>query len=346
MKKSLKFIIAALLLLTAVSVFAYRYYSTYYKPNSVKNDADIYVYADEDYDNFLASFLKSGVVKDRRTFAYAAYKLDLAPVLQAGHYNIKPGLTNKEIIRIFANGYQTPIMLQVKGYIRTPENMASYLGKQLLADSSAFMAALNDKALMDSLGFKKETYLSVFIPDTYEVWWTITPDDLIKRMKKEYDAFWNESRTAKAKAIGLTKDEVMTLASIVIEETKYEPEMPTVAGVYINRLKKGMLLQADPTVLYALNEEGVTRVLNKHLEIDSPYNTYRYPGLPPGPITIAPKAAIDAVLNYQHHNYLYFCAKDTFDGQHNFAVTYTDHLKNARAYQRALSARASSRATL
>ncbi len=224
--------------------------------------------------------------------------------------------------------------------------MASYLGKRLLADSTAFITALKDKALMDSLGFKKETYLSVFIPDTYEVWWTISPKDLILRMKKEYDAFWNESRTAKARQIGLSKDQVMTLASIVIEETKYEPEMPTVAGVYINRLNKGMLLQADPTVLFALNQEGVTRVLNKHLEIDSPYNTYRYAGLPPGPITIAPKAAIEAVLNYQHHNYLYFCAKDTFDGQHNFAVSYADHLKNARAYQRALSALTSSKATL
>jgi UPF0755 protein len=205
---------------------------------------------------------------------------------------------------------------------------------------------MDDAAANREIGLDADNIICLFIPNTYEIYWTTPAEGIVKRMKKEYDAFWNESRTAKAKAIGLTKDEVMTLASIVIEETKYEPEMPTVAGVYINRLKKGMLLQADPTVLYALNEEGVTRVLNKHLEIDSPYNTYRYPGLPPGPITIAPKAAIDAVLNYQHHNYLYFCAKDTFDGQHNFAVTYTDHLKNARAYQRALSARASSRATL
>ena len=344
MKKTILLILTGLLLITAV--FAINYYRTFYKPNTVANDAEIYVYEGGSYEAFLDSLFSHGIVKDRKSFRTASDKLGLAPVLKAGHYVIAEGLTNKELIRIFANGWQTPIKLQVKGYIRTPENMASYLGKRLEADSTAFMAALNDTGLMKSLGFKKETYLSVFIPDTYEVWWTISPEDLVKRMKKEYDAFWNESRTAKAEQIGLTRDQVMTLASIVIEETKYEPEMPTVAGVYINRLKKGMLLQADPTVLYALNEEGVTRVLNKHLQIDSPYNTYLYPGLPPGPITIAPKSAIDAVLNYQHHNYLYFCAKDTFDGQHNFAVTYSDHLKNARAYQRALSAMTSSRAAL
>lgn len=344
MKKTILLILTALLLITAV--FAINYYRTYYKPNTVANDAEIYLYEGGSYEAFLDSLFSHGIVKDRKSFRTASDKLGLAPVLKAGHYVIAEGLTNKELIRIFANGWQTPIKLQIKGYIRTPENMASYLGKRLEADSTAFMAALNDTGLMKSLGFKKETFLSVFIPDTYEVWWTISPEDLVKRMKKEYDAFWNESRTAKAEQIGLTRDQVMTLASIVIEETKYEPEMPTVAGVYINRLKKGMLLQADPTVLYALNEEGVTRVLNKHLQIDSPYNTYLYPGLPPGPITIAPKSAIDAVLNYQHHNYLYFCAKDTFDGQHNFAVTYSDHLKNARAYQRALSAMTSSRAAL
>jgi len=344
MKKAILALLAVLVVIAAA--FAANYYRTYYRPNSVANDADIYVYENGSYEAFLDTLLGKGVLKDGKTFTKAAAQLGLAGVLEAGHYNIAAGLTNKEIIRIFANGYQTPVKLQVKGYIHTPEAMAGYLGKRLHDDSTAFVTALHDAELMKSLGFKKETYLSVFIPDTYEVWWTISPEDLIKRMKKEYDAFWNESRTAKAKAIGLTKDQVMTLASIVIEETKYEPEMPTVAGVYINRLHKGMLLQADPTVKFALNQEGVTRILNKHLEIDSPYNTYRYPGLPPGPITIAPKSAIEAVLNYQHHNYLYFCAKDTFDGQHNFAVTYPEHLRNARAYQRALSARTSSSAAL
>ena len=342
MKKAILLALRALLAITLVA--GYNYYRTYYKPNSAANEADIYVYADGTYEAFLDSLFSNGAVKDRKTFTKAADKLGLADVLEPGHYNLKAGLTNKEIIRIFANGYQTPVMLQVKGYIHTPEAMAGYLGKRLHDDSTAFVNKLHDTELMKSLGFRKETYLSVFIPDTYEVWWTISPEELIKRMKKEYDAFWNESRTAKARAIGLSKDQVMTLASIVIEETKYEPEMPTVAGVYINRLNKGMLLQADPTVKFALNQEGVTRILNRHLSIDSPYNTYLHPGLPPGPITIAPKSAIEAVLNYQHHNYLYFCAKDTFDGQHNFAVTYADHLKNARAYQRALSARTSSSA--
>ena len=344
MKKAIIWSLAALFAVCAA--IAYRYYNLYYRPNSQANEAEIYVYDGGSYDDFTDAILGSGAVINPSTFTDAARKLGLEKVLKAGHYKIAAGLTNKEIIRIFANGYQTPVDLVVRGYIHSNEKMAGYLGKRLHADSTAFLAALNDEELMKSMGFRKETWLSVFIPDTYEVWWTIAPEDLIRRMKKEYDAFWNESRTARAREIGLTKDEVMTLASIVIEETKYEPEMPTIAGVYINRLKRGMPLQADPTVKFALGDESVTRILNKHLEVDSPYNTYRHTGLPPGPITIAPKSAINAVLNYQHHNYLYFCAKDTFDGQHNFAATYSDHLLNARAYQRALNALTSSRAAL
>ena len=192
---------------------------------------------------------------------------------------------------------------------------------------------------MESHGFNRYTYLAMFVPDTYEVYWTVTPLQLLDRLKKEYDAFWNDSRTAKAKAAGLTREQAMTLASIVIEETKYEPEMPTIAGVYINRLRKGMLLQADPTVKYAVNDPSLRRILNKHLEVDSPYNTYKYAGLPPGPITTPTKAAIDAVLNYQHHDYLYFCAHESFNGQHRFATNLAGHMENARRFHAAMNAR-------
>lgn len=344
MKKTILACLVLLLILTAGG--ALRYYQVYYKPNSVENKADIYVYENGSYEAFLDSLAGSGSVIDMKTFTRAAEKLSLAGMLKAGHYRLSEGLDNKAIVRVFANGYQTPVNLQIRGYIHSWESMAAYLGRRLHSDSTAFITAMRDSALMDSLGFRKETYLSMFIPDTYEVWWTASPESILKRMKKEYDAFWNESRSARAAEIGLTRDEVMTLASIVIEETKHEPEMPIIAGVYINRLKRGMLLQADPTVKFALSMEGITRILNKHLKTDSPYNTYVNAGLPPGPITIAPKSAIEAVLNYKHHNYLFFCARDTFDGQHNFAATYSEHLKNARAYQRALNARTSSKAVL
>ena len=177
----------------------------------------------------------------------------------------------------------------------------------------------------------------MFIPNTYEVYWTVTPEEFLERMHKEYEKFWNEERTAKAEQTGLTRTEVSTLASIVIEETKYEPEMPVIAGVYMNRLHKDMLLQADPTVKYAVGDESLTRVLNRHLTVDSPYNTYKYKGLPPGPITIPTVAAIDAVLNYQHHNYLYFCAKSSLDGQHAFATSLAGHMENAKRYHKAVS---------
>ena len=256
-----------------------------------------------------------------------------------GLYKVKGGLSNKAIVRMFANGWQVPMDLPLKGYIRNDETMAGYLGARLEADSTEFLAAMRDHELIGEFGFNKATILSVFLPDTYQVYWTVTPADFLRRMKKEYDTFWNKSRTDKAADIGLSKDQVMTLASIVIEETKYEPEMPTVAGVYINRINRGIPLQADPTIKFALNKPGITRILNQDLKIESPYNTYIHTGLPPGPITIAPKVAIDAVLNYKRHNYIYFCAKETFDGQHNFSETYSEHINNARAYHAALNAK-------
>ena len=179
----------------------------------------------------------------------------------------------------------------------------------------------------------------MFIPNTYEVFWTITGEDLLKRMRREYDRFWNEQRKDKAKSIGLTQKQVSTLASIVNEETANADEMPLVAGVYMNRLRIGMPLQADPTLFFAAKDYSIRRVLKKHTKIESPYNTYKYRGLPPGPIAVPTIEAIDAVLHYRHHNYLYFCAKEDFSGYHNFAVTLGDHMKNARRFQRALTLR-------
>ncbi|MCF0165112.1 MAG: endolytic transglycosylase MltG [Bacteroidales bacterium] len=321
----------------AAAIFCYNIYVRDYQANTIENDAVIYIYRHTDYEGLIDSVKNAGILKNEKSFERSAKHAGLDTIFKPGRYVIASGLNNKGLVRTFARGWQTPVKLVMQGYIRNSEKMASFLSKKLEADSLDFIRAMQDTALMHELGFKKETYLSIFIPNTYEVYWTVTPNEFLQRMKKEYDNFWNESRLAKAKEIGLTQDEVHTLASIVIEETKYQPEMATVAGVYINRLKIGMKLQADPTVKFALNAEGITRVLNKHLEVDSPYNTYKYEGLPPGPITIAPIQAIDAVLNYKRHNYLYFCAKETFDGQHRFASSYAEHLLNARAYQRALS---------
>ena len=334
-------VVASLLLIVAVlaaAVFAFDYYSTYLRANSVADAKPINIYRATDYQGLLDSIEASGAVSNMKTFRKVARQQKLSENFKPGHYELKGGLNNKEIERVFSHGWQTPVRLLIKPGIRDLGKLCATLGRQMEADSSEFAAALADRQVMEGHGFRPATYLAMFIPDTYEVYWTSTPFQLLERMKKEYDAFWTDARRAKARDIGLSRDQVVTLASIVIEETKYEPEMPTVAGVYMNRLHKGMLLQADPTVKYAVNDPSLRRILNVHLQVDSPYNTYKHLGLPPGPITIPTKKAIDAVLGYEHHNYLYFCAHENMNGQHRFAETYAKHLENARRFHSALTA--------
>ena len=327
--------VAAVLVAAVVGV----YVSTFMVPNSVASDKPINIYHTTDYAGFLKAVENSGAVKNMKSFARAAKLKKLDETFKPGHYELQAGLNNKQIERVFSHGWQTPVKLVVKANVRDLGRMASLLGKQLEADSTAIMEAICDRQIMEAHGFNPQTYLAMFVPDTYEVYWTITPLQLLDRLDKEYKAFWNDSRRAKAREAGLTPMQATTLASIVIEETKYEPEMPTIAGVYINRLRKGMLLQADPTVKYAVNDPTLKRILNVHLQVDSPYNTYRHPGLPPGPITTPPKVAVDAVLGYQHHNYLYFCADASFNGRHRFATNLSEHMSNARRFHAAMDAR-------
>lgn len=208
-----------------------------------------------------------------------------------------------------------------------------------MTDSSNLARLLMDSTYCAQIGYSTETLPCLFIPNTYEVYWTMTPEAFVKRMQKEHDRFWNEERKAKAQSIGLTPEEVATLASIVEEETANNAEKPMVAGLYINRLHADMPLQADPTVKFALQDFGLRRILHTHLETDSPYNTYKHTGLPPGPIRIPSIQGIESVLNYTRHNYLYMCAKEDFSGTHNFAATFSQHLANARKYQQELNRR-------
>ena len=258
---------------------------------------------------------------------------------------IEPGMSNQYIIRMIANGWQTPAKVTLRGYIKTIDRLAAFLSRNFEADSAAFATALKDTAMIDSLGFRPEAFIGMFIPNTYEFYWTSSPESVIKRFKKEYEAFWSGERDRLAKEIGMDRNEVMTLASIVIGETNNAGEMPRIAGVYMNRLHRGMRLQACPTVIYAHleTEPGIRRLLHRHLQIDSPYNTYKIKGLPPGPIAIPTVTAIDAVLHYEKSDYLYFCAKPEFDGTHNFARTYSQHMANSRAYNKAFREREASR---
>lgn len=258
--------------------------------------------------------------------------------VHTGAYKLSAEENTFQLFQKLNHGHQTPVRMVVPG-TRTVERMAATIGRQIMADSTQIVTLLNDSACRASLGFDKETFPAFFLPNTYEVYWNMDAEDFIRRMKKEYDRFWNKQRLDKAKAIGLTPVEVCTLASIVEEETADKNEMPTVAGLYLNRLRMGMPLQADPTIKFALQDFGLRRILFKHLDADSPYNTYKHTGLPPGPIRIASIHAIESVLNYTRHNYLYMCAKEDFSGTHNFARNLAEHQANARRYQQALNRR-------
>lgn len=254
-----------------------------------------------------------------------------------GKYDIKPQQTTIEVYRMLRNGSQTPIKLVITP-TWTVEQMASRIAPQLMADSAELVSFFNDSKTLELMNCTKETLPAHFIPNTYEVYWNITPEQLVTRLEKEYQSFWNSERSQKAEHLNLTQHEVSTLASIVCRETNNTSEMPTIAGLYINRLKRNMPLQACPTIIFARKDFTIRRVTDP-MNPDNPYNTYRYPGLPPGPIFIPPISAIDAVLNAQDHNYLYMCAKEDFSGTHNFAATYAEHQRNARKYQQAYKKR-------
>ena len=340
MKKKSRILLFTLLALVFVGVLAaLNFYGTFYHDNVAAGDKpqEIRIYRSFDGAQLLEAVLQSGSIDNEKTFLRAAKVMKLQEHFRPGLYRFKKGMGNKAIIRTLQKGWQQPVRLVIPGYFRSLGRFAEFLGEQLEAAPELFAATLADSTLAGRYGFTSETFIGMFIPNTYEVWWTVTPEDFVERMHQEYEKFWTGARDEKALAIGLSRQEVSTLASIVIEESKYEPELPRIAGVYMNRLQKDMLLQADPTVIYAVGDPTLKRVLNRHLETDSPYNTYKYAGLPPGPITMPPVAAIDAVLNYERHDYLYFCAKDSFDGQHAFAKTLSAHNENARRYQQALS---------
>lgn len=256
-----------------------------------------------------------------------------------GHYRFASEISNRELIRRLQLGEQTPIRLSFTQSIRTREQLAGHLGKRLLLDSTEIIMRLNDREYMAHFGLTPETAVCLFIPNTYEVYWTMSADQLFARMHKEYQRFWDDERLAKAKQLGLTPTEVSTIASIIASETNKKDEYPTIASIYINRLKKGIALQACPTVIFAVGDFSMRRVLKRHLAIDSPYNTYKYRGLPPGPIRLARPDVIDAVLNAPKTDYLYMCANPDFSGTHIFSSTYAQHNQVARQYQRALNER-------
>jgi len=280
--------------------------------------------------------INGGYIEDPASFDILAKRANYPNNIKAGKYKVPKGISNYDLIRKLRSGKQEPVKLVINKF-RTKDDFVQFVAAQLEPDSAALAEMLNDNELLKTYGFDTSTAMAAIIPDTYEFYWNTGAEKLYSRLASYYNRYWTEERKQKAYAKSLTPLQVMVLASIVEEETNKADERPTVASVYMNRLKLGMKLQADPTVKYAVNDFTLRRILNVHLEYDSPYNTYMYAGLPPGPITTPSKSSIDAVLNAKETDYIYFCAKEDFSGYHNFASNYKDHMKNARAYQKALN---------
>lgn len=327
------FILSAALL---IAIFIYAGYRVLFADNTTSNSGYLYLKESTNFDIVADSLSSKSYVKSINNLKIAARLEKSGPAVKPGRYRIKPGMNNRELIRMFKLGLQTPLNLTISGNIRTMERLAAIISSKISSDSSEVLNVLTNSKLIDSLGFNKFTFPGMFIQNTYEIYWTTKPEEIVLRLKKEYDKFWNDSRKERAQQIGLTPIEVITLASIVAMEGNIKDEHPVIAGVYINRIKNGIPLQADPTIKFALNDPALKRILYKHLEVESPYNTYKNRGLPPGPIVIPAPSVIDSVLNYKKHKYLYFCARPTLDGSHSFAETQSEHNRNARAYHNAI----------
>ncbi|MDR1544084.1 MAG: endolytic transglycosylase MltG [Prevotellaceae bacterium] len=294
----------------------------------------IFITENTTFSAFADTLSAKGYLKNRKSFENYAKMRGLENKIKVGCYTVKSGMTNRDFFNIVCNGWQTPVKLTFNN-VRFKENLCSKISKQVNIDSAELYNYLNDSVFLEQYGFTPQTVLAMFIPNTYEVYWTISPYQFFERINKEYSKFWNETRTEKAAEIPLSRLDVAVLASIVDEETNKKSEKPIIAGLYINRLKKGMKLQACPTARYAAGDFTITQVLDFHTNIDSPYNTYKYHGLPPAPIRMPSIEGIDAVLNYAHHNHIFMCAKPELNGKHAFAATLGEHEKNVKAYYRA-----------
>ncbi len=303
-------------------------------PNGEK--VSLYISSKDDFEIVKEKLYTKNVIINQKRFEWLAKKLDYPKYIKSGHYVISDGMNNNRLLNMLRSGNQTPIDLTFNN-IRTLEQLAGRFSEQIDADSLSIITATKENSTIKEMGFNEECYAALFIPNTYELYWNIDADELIERMIMEYNRFWNDERKNKAKSIGLSPIEVSILASIVDKETVKVSEMPRIAGVYLNRLNKKWRLQADPTLVFATGDFEIKRVLDVHKKIESPYNTYKYIGLPPGPICIPSIAAIDAVLNAEKHKFFYFCAKDDLSGYHVFAKNMSQHNANAEKYRRALN---------
>lgn len=338
-RKKLLLVLVISFSVLAISMTFY-FYQVFFSPNTQVTSDQTYMLkipSNAVYKQVVDQLYEDQVINDALSFGFVSKVLGYQEAVKPGLYKIDPKMSNLELVRMLRSGRQVPVKVTFNN-VRTKEDLAEKITANLEVTKEQFLQLIQDSVYIRKFDFEEETIMSMFIPNTYEFWWNTSPDALFDRMNKEYQSFWTEERKAKAKALGLSQKEVSTLASIVQAESQKSDERPRIAGVYLNRLRIGMPLQADPTLVFAAGDFSIKRITGVQMAIDSPYNTYKYAGLPPGPINLPDINSLDAVLNTEKHDYLYFCAKEDFSGYHSFASNYNDHMANARRYQRALNA--------
>tara|TARA_B100001057_G_scaffold481249_1_gene555068 strand:- start:1302 stop:2330 length:1029 start_codon:yes stop_codon:yes gene_type:complete len=334
-----KILIPFIIFSTVLTTSTVYVYQMLYAPNFLINQTEKFIIIKEEtnFDELRNQLIEDTLLNDVISFSVLSKLMDYDTNIKIGAYKVKTNMSNYNMIRMLRSGNQTPINITFS-YARKIDDLAEKITEKLKISSEDLTTYLYEN-LDNYKGFNEIDIISIFLPDTYEVYWNISPRNLVDKMYSEYEKFWNSERLKKLEKINLNKKESIILASIVASETRMLDEADRIAGVYINRLNKNMRLQADPTLVFAANDFTIKRVLNKHKKIKSPYNTYIHKGLPPGPIRLTPKKYIDAVLNYEKHNYIFFCAKEDFSGYHSFATNLRDHNSNARKFQRALNER-------
>lgn len=335
-KKILISVIVFSTLLSTISVYLYQ---MFYSPNFLINQKDKFLMIEDNmnFNDVRNKLIQDTILNDVLSFSVLSKAMKYNQNIKSGAYKIKSNMSNYSLIKMLRSGNQTPINISFN-HARKIEDLAKIITKDLNITNDEFMEFINNKN-NDLYGFNTKNIMAMFLANTYEVYWNISIESLFNKMHSEYTKFWSKERINKSNELKMSTIDISILASIVASETLKMDEANTIAGVYINRLKKNMYLQADPTLVYAANDFSIKRVLNKHKKIASPYNTYINKGLPPGPIKLTSKKYIDAVLNYEKHKYIYFCAKDDFSGYHVFATKLSEHNKNAKKFQRALNKR-------
>jgi len=336
-KKILYFLSGAAILIIIIMIIIY---TNLFGINITSNNINqvIYIPTGSSYEQVLDTLESKFVIKNKKVLNWVARKKNYPALIKPGRYIIGNNLSYVSLINLLRSGKQVPVKITFSN-VSTLNQIAGKIGRQIEADSSRIISFFSDNSNFAGDGFKKENIISLFIPNTYEVYWNTDAKEVYTRLLKEYRIFWNDQRLSKAKEKGLDTKEVSTLASIIDDEASRSDEKPRIAGVYLNRLRMGIPLQADPTVKFALNDNSITRILKKDLLVDSPYNTYIHSGLPPGPIGCATIDGIDAVLNSEKHDYIYFAARADFSGYHNFSRTLSEHIRYASLYQKELDKR-------